>query len=347
MKTFILFSVLFQFFATHPIIAQNDFRVMSYNVENLFDCRHDEGKNDMEYLPSGSRHWSKGRYYRKLQQIAKVILAAGNWNTPALVGLCEIENDSTAIHLLYKTPLRSQHYRYIMTNSTDHRGIDVALLYQRDKFALIGWACYQIHFTHNKEKRSRDLLHAWGKVITGDTLDVFVCHQPSRYGGELSSLPDRIDAATLLKQKTDSLLSSRGCPYIIIMGDFNDTPTDISLSQILKAQPLPTSSSYQPLALYNLFYPPTHLPYGGSHKYRGEWSMLDQFILSGTLLDSSKKIHFVPGSATLFAPSFLFTKDKTYRGTRPKRTFYGFKYEGGYSDHLPIILDFSLSLPTH
>lgn len=310
---------------------------MSYNVENLFDCRHDSGKNDTEYLPEGTRHWTPGRYYHKLQQIAKVILAAGEWDKPALVGLCEVENDSALIHLLTRTPLNAWPYRYRMTDSPDARGIDVALLYRRDLFAIIGSASYPVHFSRHTEKRSRDILHVWGKIVSGDTLDVFVCHFPSRYGGEVASEPDRKDAASVLRAKTDSLFQLRSQAHIVIMGDFNDTPTDKSVAGVLKA--LPSAAPYTPANLYNLFYPPVALPYEGSHKYQGEWSRLDQFIVSGALLDTLHSVHIVPDSPTVFAPPFLFTKDKTYRGIRPKRTYYGYKYEGGYSDHLPILLE--------
>lgn len=338
MKYWMCFLLIFA--GILPAASQQDFRIMSYNVENLFDCTHDEGKNDTEYLPSGIRRWTPGRYYHKLQQIAKVILAAGNWDTPALVGLCEVENDSTLIHLLTRTPLYSQHYRYVMTDSPDIRGVDVALLYQRHRFALIGQHAYRVVFTHNKGKHSRDMLHVWGKVITGDTLDILVCHFPSRYGGELASMPDRKDAARLLKTVADSLSRVRTVPYLVIMGDFNDTPLDRSLSGIL--QGLPPHPPFQDKKLYNLFFPPVSLAYPGSHKYQGEWGQLDQFIVSGNLLDTTRNVHIIPGSPSLFSPSFLFTKDKTYRGVRPKRTYYGFKYEGGYSDHLPILLDLSL-----
>ena len=158
------------------LYGQGTFRVMSYNVENLFDCEDDPVKDDQSFLPDGILRWTKGRYYQKLQQIAKVITAAGEWHTPALVGLCEVENDSTIIHLLSKTPLRQQDYRYCMTNSPDNRGIDVALLYQRDQFAYIEHQSIRIKFRKHPDKRSRDILRVSGKILSGDTLDVFVCH---------------------------------------------------------------------------------------------------------------------------------------------------------------------------
>lgn len=323
--------------------AQQNFRVMSYNVENLFDTEDNPAKEDNEYLPSGSRRWTPGRYYQKLQQIAKVIIAAGEWDTPALIGLCEVESDSVLIHLLRRTPLRQQHYRYSMTHGEDIRGINVALLYQRDKFGYLGHTEYPVRFSHKKHKHTRNILHVWGEVITGNILDVFVCHFPSRYGGEKESEADRFDAARTLRRLCDSLQQIRPTLQIIIMGDFNDTPGDASLSRILGAS---TKSDKQPRpTLCNLFadVPPRNDP--GSHKYQGEWSQLDQIIISTTLSDSTASMYLKQGSARTFAPPFLLVRDKTWRGERPKRSYYGFRYEGGYSDHLPVVADFLLSLP--
>lgn len=324
------------------IQAQSDFRVMSYNAENLFDIADDPLKDDNEYLPSGARHWTSGRYYHKLQQIARVINAAGEWGTPALIGLCEVENDSVITHLLNRTPLRRQQYRYCITHSPDRRGINVALLYQRDRFRYIGHTGNAIRYTGKRHKLSRDILHVWGEVITSDTLDVFVCHFPSRYGGEKESEADRIDAARTLRELCDSLCGIRSTPQIIIMGDFNDTPENRSLSEILSAHSYPDTGtpSYPSARLYNLFSDTRHLNWQGSHKYQGEWSQLDHIIVNGTLLHPESAIHLKPGSNRIFTSPFLFTKDKTWRGNRPLRSFYGFKYEAGYSDHLPLTVDF-------
>lgn len=184
MKIFMFFLL---FFASPPLFAQATFKVMTYNVENFFDTRDNPTKNDDEFLPSGNRYWTQSRYYHKLQQIAKVISAAGEWSTPALIALCEVENDSVLSHLTRRTPLRWQDYRYIITQSPDPRGINVALLYQRDQFFYLRHESIPIRFSGNKHKLTRDILHVYGKIITGDTLDVFVCHFPSRYGGEKES----------------------------------------------------------------------------------------------------------------------------------------------------------------
>lgn len=326
------------------------FRVMSYNVENFFDTTPHPVLDDKEFLPDGNRHWTPKRYHHKLQQIAKVITAAGEWDTPALVGLCEIENDSVLTHLLRRTPLQQQNYRFCIARSADRRGIRVALLYQRDKFACLGHQSVPIRFSGTHHKQTRDILHVWGKVATGDTLDVCVCHFPSRYGGEKESERDRFDAARTLRGICDSLAGIRQRPYLLLMGDFNDTPENRSMTDELRAQPYSLHDTLTPLpedsphALFNLFADRSaHTP-KGTHKYQGEWNQLDQMIVNAPLLSPSSPVSLQPGSFRLFAPSFLFTKDKTWRGRRPFRTYYGFKYEGGFSDHLPIVADFTVAV---
>jgi len=324
-------AILLNLLFTYTGLTQTPFRVMSYNVENLFDAEKSTDKDDSEFLPSAPRHWTNGRYYHKLQQISKVITAAGEWDTPALVGLCEVENDSVIYHLLHRTPLRHQSYRYCLTNSKDPRGIQNALLYQRDKFHYINQHSHAISFT-GKGKTSRDILHVYGEIITGDTLDVFVCHFPSRYGGEKESEQDRIEAAAYLKAICDSLYQVRHFCQIIIMGDFNDTPEDKSLRVVLNTSHLPENSiqDKETFTLYNLF-----AKASGSHKYQGKWSQIDHIIISNNLSH-----RFRPQSARVFSPPFLLTEDKTWHGKRPFRTYHGYKYEGGYSDHLPLLADF-------
>ena len=82
------------------------FRVVSYNVENLFDCRHDTLKNDYEFLPDAMRHWNYTKYKKKLDAIARTITAVGGWTPPALVALCEVENDSVLRDLTRRSVLK-------------------------------------------------------------------------------------------------------------------------------------------------------------------------------------------------------------------------------------------------
>lgn len=139
LKWHLLFLLFFPFFTLYGQTKKDtlSFRVVSYNVENLFDCRHDTLKNDYEFLPDAMRHWNYTKYKKKLDAIARTITAVGGWTPPALVALCEVENDSVLRDLTRRSVLKEAGYRYVMTNSPDQRGIDVALLYQRDQFKLI------------------------------------------------------------------------------------------------------------------------------------------------------------------------------------------------------------------
>lgn len=317
------------------------FRVMSWNVENLFDTHHDSLKNDEEFLPKALRHWNYTRYKKKLDDIARVIVAVGEWNPPALVGLCEVENDTVLRDLTRRSPLKNLDYRYVMTNSPDQRGIDVALLYQRDLFKLLSYRSIAIP-SFKQHRPTRDLLHVSGLLLTGDTLDVFVCHLPSRSGGAKESEPYRLFAAQKLRTEVDSLLKGRFHPQLIIMGDFNDYPTNKSINKILEAEAPPATSEVSPLKLYHLLARKAKSRDFGSYKYRGEWGLLDHLIVSGTLLDATKNFFTNEEKANVFQPSFLLIDDEKYGDKEPFRTYKGMRYQGGFSDHLPIFTDFEL-----
>ena len=336
---FFIILILFYF----PAYGQTNFRVMFYNTENFFDAVDEPEKNDEDFLPEGAMRWTTGRYQNKLNNIAKVISSAGEWGTPALVGLCEVENDKVMNDLTLFSPLRKMSYRYIITRSPDPRGINVALLYQRDKFKYLGDKSYSIRFPGNAKKRTRDILHVTGQVSPQDTLDVFVCHFPSRRNGEKESEPDRLYVASVLKAKCDSLIRIRKNACILIMGDFNDEPSSRSISQTLGAQPV--SNKIVGQNLYNLFSAFEKRKNTGSYKYMEQWNMLDQIIVSGNLLAGNRSIKALPHTATIFYRSFMLVDDKTHGGKRPKKTYNGRKHEGGYSDHLPVAVDFSVTNP--
>jgi predicted extracellular nuclease len=321
------------------VSGQDPFRVMFYNVENLFDTIDNPKKNDNEFLPENARHWNTGRYRNKLNNIAKVITSVGEWGAPTLVGMCEVENESVLNDLTQHSPLKKADYRFVITNSRDARGINVALLYQRDKFKYLYHNAYPIFFPYNNRKKTRDILHVTGLVQSRDTLDVFVCHFPSRRGGEKESEPDRMYVASILKSKTDSLMHIRKNANIVIMGDFNDEPSDKSMSQTLNAQ-LPGQDT-DSRSLYNLFRQFEKVKNAGSYKYKKQWNMLDQIIVSGNLISGNKNFRVLPHTATIFSRDFMWTDDKTYKGKRPLKSYHGLKHEGGYSDHFPVFVDFT------
>lgn len=338
-RKFFLF-VLLIILSVSKAFAQQPFRIMFYNVENLFDVRDDSLKNDEEFLPGGSMNWSSWKYWEKLKNITRVVTSIGEMHSPALVGLCEIEGDSAIYDLTKRSPLRAQGYSYITTDSPDERGIDVALLYQRHQFKLLEKHEYQIHFENKNARPSRNILHAVGRLINSDTLDVFVCHFPSRRDGKRESEHLRIDAAKLLKSKTDSLFATRKTTNIVIMGDFNDHPNDKSLAKTLKAKSL--KDDLDAKSLYNMFLHKMKNADFGSYKYQGRWEVLDQFIVSGTLLIDSTKTQILNNEACVYQADFLLLDDDINGGSKPFRTYQGPRYIGGFSDHLPVFMDLKL-----
>lgn len=313
---------------TNPVMAQESFRVLFWNVENLFDCKDEPKKNDNEFLPDATRHWNHFRYKDKLNKLAKTIIASGKEYVPDLVGLCEVENDSCLIDLIKYSPLREAGYRFVMTDSPDQRGIDVALLYQRGSFKLIQHQAIRIPHKQMRKAPTRDILHVIGEVVSGDSLDIFVCHMPSRSGGQAKSEPYRMFTAKILKQKVDSIMKVRQHPHILIMGDFNDYPTDRSIRKVLCSEK----------SLHNLMIGKKE----GTYRYRGEWGILDQFIVSSTLLKRKARIRTSAKQAQILRHSFLLEEDEKYGGEKPFRTYSGMKYNGGFSDHLPIALDLEI-----
>lgn len=344
-----LLSFLTSFFVLFPLVqlqAQEQdtiyFKVMSYNVENLFDTKDDSLKNDEEFLPTATRHWTYRKYRKKLDDIAKVIMAVGEGEIPALVALCEVENDTVLRDLTRYSALREADYRYIMTDSKDERGIDVALLYQRHLFKPISTQSIPIKPTKKQQSPTRDILHVSGILINQDTLDVIVCHFPSRSRGSKLTEPYRIDVATKVKATTDSLLSLRQRGQVLIMGDLNDYPQSTSIAKILQAKAPEQHSLIVQHRLYHLLADKCKSKSFGSYKYQGRWQLLDHILVSGTLLQPSSPLYTCNAWADVCNLPFLLIEDERYGGNQPFRTYHGMRYQGGYSDHLPIYTTFRL-----
>ena len=352
MRLYAVFSLLLLAalcLATRAQGAERDtltLRIVSYNVENLFDCRHDSLKDDYEFLPQAARRWTYSKYRRKLDALARTLIATGGWTPPALVALCEVENDTVMRDLTRRSILREAGYRYLMTHSPDRRGIDVALLYQPHLFKPI--ARNDIRIDMPRQRPTRDVLHVSGLLLNLDTLDILIAHLPSRSGGARQTEPYRLAVARRLKAAVDSICRRRMRPQVILMGDFNDTPADRSIRHVLQAAAPPSSpEALQPQALYHLLARrvarhPRQRAIGGSYKYHGRWQLLDHIIVSGLLLRPGAPLYTDESMAGIATHPFLLTDDPKHGGLQPWRTYQGPRYLGGYSDHLPVYADFRL-----
>lgn len=310
------------FIAVNSTPAQEKrLRIAFYNVENLFDCSKESGKEDDEFLPTSLRRWTIRRWNYKNEQLARSIASLGEWETPAVIGLCEVENATVLRQLTRYSSLKSHNYRYIITESPDIRGINVAILYNPRLFSVIGQQCFRIELPP-QERPTRDILHVTGITSVCDTVDLFVCHLPSKLrhtAGENRRL-----VLQTLRRKADSTALIRTNPHIVIMGDFNTHYTDRALKKELT-----DSGKY--------IFPFNQISRNeGSYKFNGKWELIDHFYLNAQWYNAYSTN---PPCAVIHSPRFLLEKDRKYGGLKPFRTWNGKRYQGGFSDHLPIYLD--------
>lgn len=303
----IIYFIFLSLISSLPILAENSsLRIVSYNVENLFDTQHDTLKNDSSFLPDGMHHWTYRRYQTKIDRIAQVLVNIGGWESVPLVGLCEVENARCLRHLCYK--LRRFHYKYVHYDSPDERGVDVALLYDSTRISILNSQAIPLMLEND---RTRDILYVSALYELRDTVHVMLCHLPSQLGGASSSDWKRQHAKSLLQSHIDSILLLQPSANIVLMGDMNTLPQDDLNAMTNLMLPIQKSGL-------------------GTHKYQGIWTCLDQFYVSPSLVSRAQ--------TTIFSPPWLLEEDTKYLDFKPRRTYVGFRYNDGYSDHLPIVL---------
>ena len=313
-------------------------RVAFWNFENFFDPFVDSTRVYNEFTESGGQHWTKSRFYKKRNNMYKAILAISENEPMAVLGIAEIENQYVLNSLFNQTPLKTHNYRIVHYEGDDKRGIDVAMVYCIDKMQLVYTEPIKVRNPKNHNYKTRDILYAKFFDRRGDTIHVFVNHWPSRYGGERETIKLRTLAANTLKHKVDSLVFlAQTIPKIIIMGDFNDTPEDPSINEVLRAKSLEKAAEDD--VLVNLFTDGKNLGFEGTLKHQYNWQIFDQIIVSKSLIDNGEGLLYKSNSAQIFHGDFLFEKDESFGGVKLFRTYVGPKYFGGYSDHLPVYID--------
>ncbi len=328
--TLLLLAIMFNRGYSQDIRAQS-VRMMFYNVENLFDIYDDTLKDDGDFLPGGLMRWNFSRYNKKINSLYKTIVAAGEWNPPAVVAFCEVENRNVLEDLIYDTYLSKFNYSIIHEESPDQRGIDVCLIYRKDCANVVEYRSWIPKEIKREDFTSRSILYV-KMVIYADTIHLILNHWPSRRGGVLAGENQRFSIASMVREKADSINSrSSGGAKIIISGDFNCTPDDQVIKKLLGH---PDHVGFlvnlsQKLADEGL----------GTYRYMGTWEMIDQVIVSEKLLTCNEGLFMNDNNVTIFKPDFLLRKDPKYPGFTPLSTYRGYRYQGGYSDHLPVLLD--------
>jgi len=316
MRLFILSLV---FFLSVNAFPQSTERIVFYNTENLFDTYNEINKIDEAFLPSSMRHWTPKRYKQKLSNLSSLIMALSDDAFPSVIGMSEVENITVLNDIVNHSALKKIAYSFIHKNSADPRGIDVALLYDKKKFTPLKTDFIPVCLSKKYKRFSRDILYVKGVFNCRDTFHFFINHWSSRLGGRVKSEYKRIIQAKILASKVDSIKIRNEKAKIIIMGDFNDTPNNVSIRKYLCSR-----SNLNNLA-FNLYKDGM-----GTYKYKAYWDLFDQMIVSKSV--KSSKMYICKFS-------FLFEEDKKYGGLKPKRTYNGIRYLGGFSDHLPVYID--------
>jgi Endonuclease/Exonuclease/phosphatase family len=310
------------------------FRLMFYNVENMFDTTDDSLTDDNDFLPDGLMRWNSGRYYKKVNSVYKTIMAAGEWEPPPIVALCEIENRKVLEDLIYRTNLLKFNYSIIHEDSPDRRGIDVCLIFRECKADVLYYRYLIPSGIERKKFSSRSVLYL-KLLLAEDTIHIFVNHWPSRRGGVLAGETARIDIASMIRDKADSINKrSKTGAKIIIIGDFNSAPDD---------QAIRILDNYDGTGKFLINLSDRHEDKNqGTYRYLGTWEMIDQVIVSNALLCGETGVFTQPDMLKIFKPQFLLKKDPKYPGYSPFSTYHGYKYQGGFSDHLPVLLDLTV-----
>ncbi len=316
--------------------TNQDLIIAFYNLENLFDTIDNPGVNDTEFTPDAEKQWTQDRYNTKIANMAYVLSQIGKKHgnsSPSIIGLCEMENMAVLEDLVKSEPLKDFNYEIVHYDSPDARGIDVALLYKSSDFKVTNSNSAGLLLIDEGGNRinTRDQLVVSGK-LRGEEMHFIVNHWPARRSGEASSSQFRIAAAKLTRSLVDSILNIDANAKVIVMGDFNDDPTDESIVKHLNARgtkALENNAMYNPGA--SIFEEGR-----GSLPYRGSWNLFDQIIVSSSLLMNDKEGYYLD-SAYIFKEDFLLQQSGDYKGYT-WRTYVGNHYHGGYSDHLPVYI---------
>lgn len=337
-------SISFVFFFVLTIFTvsaqEKQYQVLAagfYNLENLYDTIDDPEKNDEEFLPKGLKNYTGKTYLEKLDRLSEVISKLAIEKTPdgpALLGVAEIENRQVLEDLVKHPSLASRNYRICHHNSPDVRGVDVGLLYNPKYFVPIKSHSVNVPLYSSSGNliKTRDILWVEGYLL-GEKIHVFVNHWPSRRGGEEASSPLRQKAASVCKHTMDSIEVAEPGAKMIVMGDLNDDPMSPSIKKVLNA--VGTVEKMTEKTMFNPF-EPFYKKGIGTLAWQDSWNLFDQVIFSPSWVSQPAQGWFF-SKAEVFNRPFLTQKTGNFKGY-PQRTYVGNEYQGGYSDHFPVLV---------
>lgn len=329
-------------FCSISVSAQKSFSVYGigfYNLENLFDITHDEGKNDYEFLPEGTNKWSEMKYTHKLHNMASVLAEMGTDVLPgigcAVIGVCEVENAHCLEDLCNQPELKARNFQFAHIEGPDRRGVDCGLLYNPSLFEVRDTKLvpYVYELPADSNRATRGFFTVSG-TLAGEHVAIIVCHLPSRFSGSYY----RELGAKQIRVVKDSLLRDDPDCKVFVMGDMNDDPTNKSMYDMLGAKE--DIDKVGDNEMYNPWYNVLVKQGTGTLKYDGKWNLFDQIIISPNALNKKGSKDFSTlkfWKNQIFRRDYLFQTDGKYKGN-PKRTHAGGVWLNGYSDHLPVVV---------
>ena len=296
MKRYI--TILAFLLALTPAFAQKggtkNYVIGFYNLENLFDTYHDEGKNDYEYLPDGANEWTDFKYQKKLANMARVIRAMRDENKAyhAVLGVSEIENRHVLEDLVAEPAIADAHYQIVHYDGPDRRGVDVGLLYRPELFTVLESKSIpfnfdsELEFGMTKEEqdafRTRDILMVRG-LLGGEMFAFFVAHLPSRLGEKSGSLRSR--GGQIMYEESVRLMQAYPGIKIVAMGDMNDNPTDDSMAVWMHGRE--KVEDVGPMDFFSPFLSMLKAGYSSLY-YRGENNIYDILVVNEPLVNAPK-----------------------------------------------------------
>lgn len=352
MKKISIYVLILALLLPATAFAQRDrsYVIGFYNLENLFDTYHDEGKNDYEYLPDGANQWTEVKYEKKLHNMASVIRAMHDDNKVwhAVLGVSEIENRHVLEDLVSMPEIAEADFQIVHYDGPDRRGVDVALFYRPSVFKVLEsksipytFEGSEVEFEMTPEEqadfRTRDILMVRG-LLGGEMFAFFVAHLPSRNGGKGGDLRSR--GGEIMYRESMRLMEQYPGIKIVAMGDMNDNPTDPSMAYYMhgkeKIEEVGETDFFSPfLSMLKAGY--------GSLAYQGEWNIYDILVVNSNLAHPAKgTLGIIPivknrFYGRVFHKPFMTQQEGQYKGT-PFRTSSGGAFIGGYSDHYPTYI---------
>jgi len=180
--------------------------------------------------------------------------------------------------------------------------------------------------------KTRDQLIVTGEM-DGEDVSIIVAHWPSRRGGQQASEKNRIEAAKLGRKIIDSLYADNPEAKIILMGDLNDDPIKVAVTEYIRAKG--KLAKVKKGDMYNTMY--DYFKSGiGTLAYRDSWNLFDQIIVSNALVSEDAST-YVFHKAMVYSENFMINPEGNYKGY-PLRTHAGGAYQNGYSDHFPTYI---------